>query len=96
MSLLTSTLRSIATEDGSAATGIGSRHELHPAAVGVEEAVLDEGNGQGDEVDADPPAAQLLGGVNRRAAAAEGIQDDVAGIAAGLDDPLQQGDGDVA
>jgi len=35
-------------------------------------------------------AAEFLGGVNRRAAAAERVEHQVAGIAAGLDDPLQQ------
>ena len=59
-------------------------------AVGVLQAVLDERNGQLRHVNADPVAAEFLGGVNRRAAAAERVQHHVAGIAAGLDDPLQQ------
>ena len=67
-----------------------SRHEFQAGAVGVLQAVLDEGNGELRHVNADPVATEFLGGVNRRAAAAERIQHHVAGIAAGLDDPLQQ------
>ena len=65
-------------------------HEFQPGAVGVLQAVLDEGNGELRHVNADPVAAEFLGGVNGRAAAAERVQHHVAGIAAGLDDPLQQ------
>ena len=45
------------------------------------------------DVDADPAAAQLLGGGDGRAAAAERVEHHVAGVAAGLDDALQQGEG---
>ena len=71
-------------------TSAATRNEFHPAAVGVLQAVLDEGNGQVRHINADPVAAEFLGGVNRRAAAAERVEHHVAGIAAGLDDPLQQ------
>ena len=54
----------------SAATG----GEFHPAAVGVLQAVLDERNGELSNINADPVAAEFLGGVNRRAAAAERVQ----------------------
>ena len=43
------------------------------------------------DVYADPGAAQLLRGGDGGAAAAEGVQHHVAGVAAGLDDALQQG-----
>jgi hypothetical protein len=42
------------------------------------------------DVDADPAALQLLGGGDGRAAAAERVEDDVAGVAAGGDDAFQK------
>jgi hypothetical protein len=39
------------------------------------QAVLDEGNGESGHVNADPVAAEFLGGVNGRAAAAERVED---------------------
>ena len=53
---------------------LGAAHEFQAAAVGVLQAVLDEGNGQLRHVYADPVAAVLLGGVNGRAAAAERVE----------------------
>ena len=41
-------------------------------------------------VNADPAAAELVGGVDGRAAAAEGVKDDVAGVGGGVDDALQE------
>ena len=48
---------------------------------------------RGQGVDADPSPAEALGRLQRRAAAAKGVQHDVVPVAAGLDDPLQQGQG---
>ena len=45
------------------------------------------------DVDADPGAAEFLGGVDGGAAAAEGVEDDVARVAAGVDDAFEQGEG---
>ena len=44
-------------------------------------------------VDADPAALQLVRGGDGRAAAAERVEHKVAGVAAGLDDALQEGEG---
>ena len=60
-------------------------------AEGVLQAVLDEVDGQVGDVDADPAALQAFGHGHRGAAAAEGVQDHVAFVAAGPDDALQQG-----
>ncbi len=46
--------------------------------VAAREAVLDEANGQVRDVDADPTAAEGLGGIDRRAAAAERIEHKIA------------------
>ena len=82
-------VESVPTGRGSA----GAADEFHAAFVGVEQPRLDERDGELRDVDANPVAAQLLGGVNRRAAAAEWVEHQIAGVAAGLDDALQQGDG---
>ncbi len=68
-------------------------YELHPVPVRAQQPVLDERDRKLGDVYADPLAPQLLGGVNRRAAAAEGVEDPVAGVAAGFDDALNQGEG---
>ena len=46
-------------------------------------------NGQGLDVNANPAAAELLRGLDSRAAAAEGIEHEVTGVAAGFDDALK-------
>ena len=51
---------------------------------------LDERDGQVRDVDADPATAELLRRDRRRAAAAEGVEDDVALIGRGADDALEQ------
>lgn len=58
-------------------------HLLHTA--------FDEGDGQECNVYADPGAAQLFGCCDGCATATKWIQDDVAGVGAGLDDALQEG-----
>ena len=45
------------------------------------------------DVDPDPLPPELLRRVDRRAAAAEGIQDDVAGVGGGRDDAFEEGEG---
>ena len=67
--------------------------EFQAVTVGVGEAFLDEGDRELGDVDANPLAAEFLGGVNRGAATAERIKDYVAGIAAGGDNALQEGHG---
>ena len=57
---------------------------------GVFEAVFDVRDGEMRHVNAEPRAAQFLRGVNRRAAAAERVKHDVAFVAAGLNDALQE------
>src|ERR1035437_6397348 len=74
----------------SGATGFRAAHKFQAAAVCVLQAVFDEGNRELRHVYADPVPAILLRCVNRRAATAEGVEHEVAGIAAGLDDSLQQ------
>ena len=67
--------------------------ELRGSAEGLGEAALDQVDGERSDIDADPLAAEFLGGVDGGAAAAERIEDDVAGIGRGGDDALEQGDG---
>ena len=62
-------------------------------AVAVLQAVLHEGDAEVGDVDAEPAAAEALGGVDGGAAAAEGVEHDVAGVAAGADDALEEGKG---
>ena len=57
---------------------------LDLGAEGIAQALLDQGDGQVGDVDADPAAAELLRGGDRRAAAAEGIEHDVAFVALAL------------
>jgi hypothetical protein len=73
--------------------GLADGDDLDLVAVSVAQPILDERGGQLGDVDADPLAAQLLGGVNRRAAAAEWVKDEIAGIAAGAEDALKKDDG---
>ena len=61
-----------------------SQRETNP------EGGINEGDGQVGDVDANPAAAEFFGGSDGGAAAAEGIEDDIAGIAAGLDDAFEQ------
>ena len=60
---------------------------------GVVEAFLDQTDGEVGDVDADPTPAKFLGGVHRGAATAERVEDEIVGVAAGRDDPFEQGDG---
>lgn len=60
---------------------------------GITKAGLDQSNREMGDIDADPLPAELLGSLDGRAAAAEGIEDDVAFVAAGFDDAFKQGDG---
>ena len=52
--------------------------------------VLHQGDGEVGDVDADPAPAQLLRGRDGGAAAAERVEHDVAGVAAGREDALQE------
>ena len=63
---------------------LADRDDFDFVAVGVAQAVLDERGGELGDVDADPFAAELLGGVNGGATAAEGVENEIAGVAAGL------------
>src|ERR1035437_1820807 len=74
----------------SAVTGFRAAHKFQAAAVSVLQAVFDEGNRELRHVNADPVPAILLRCVNRRAAAAEGVEHEVARIAARQNDALQQ------
>ena len=64
---------------------------VEQAAHGLLEAHFDQLDGLGGYVDTDPLAAQIVGGDAGGGAAAEGVEDDVALVAAGLDDALEQG-----
>ena len=70
----------------------GAVHVEGDAGEGVLEAALDEADGEVGDVYADPAAAELLGGVGCRPAAAEGIEDEVAGVAAGQEDAFKEGE----
>ncbi len=63
------------------------------AGEGVLHAAADETDGEVGDIDADPPAAELMGGMDSRAAAAEGVEDDVAGVGGRADDTLEEGEG---
>ena len=60
-------------------------------AEGVVEAVFHQGDGDVGDVDADPASLEALGDGNSGAAAAEGVEDDIALVAAGVDDAFEQG-----
>jgi hypothetical protein len=60
---------------------------------GIAQAFFDQPDGQMGDVDADPLAAQLLGGVDGGAAAAERVEHHVAGVGRGGEDAFEQGDG---
>jgi hypothetical protein len=60
---------------------------------GVAQPLLDQADGEVGDVDPDPPPPELLRRMHRVAAAAEGVEHEVAGIAGGGDDALEQGDG---
>ena len=81
--------------EGGGAAGVGGLADDLVGAEGVAEAVVkavaDQGDGQVGDVDTDPAAVEALGGDGGGAAAAEGVEDDVALVAAGVDDALQQG-----
>jgi hypothetical protein len=55
-------------------------------AEGVAESLLDEADGEMGDVDADPAAVEALRDLNGGAAAAEGIEDEVAFVGTGADD----------
>ena len=59
-------------------------------AEGVVQALLDQGDGQMRDVNADPAPFQPLGHGDGGAAAAEGVQDHIAFVAGGIDNALQQ------
>ena len=61
-------------------------------AVGVAETILDERGGQLRDVYANPFAAKLLGVINCRSAAAEWVENNIAGIAANFDDAFEERD----
>ena len=50
-------------------------------------------DGQVGDVNADPAPAQLLRGSDSRATTTEGVEHKVARVAAGLNDPFEQGEG---
>src|SRR5262245_54230480 len=54
------------------------------------EAALDERDRDARDVDTNPPPLQPLGRDDGRATAAEGIEDEVALVRAGLEDPLKK------
>jgi hypothetical protein len=56
----------------------------------ISQSPFDQAHGQVRDVDADPAAIQLLRGVDRCAAAAEGIENDIALVAAGGNDAFEQ------
>ena len=56
----------------------------------VAQAVADECDGDMGDVDADPVTVEPFGRGDGRAAAAEGVEDDVALVAAGVDDAFEQ------
>lgn len=68
---------------------IAARFELE----GITQAVFLQIDRQVGDIDADPAAVELLTGSDGCPAAAEGVKTKVAGVAAGQDDTLQQGEG---
>ena len=62
---------------------------VEQATHGLLEAHVDQLDGLRGDVDADPFAAQLVGGDAGGGAAAEGVEDYVALVAAGLDDAFE-------
>src|SRR3990172_3626763 len=82
---------------GGEVAGAGQVHGLADdgdleAGEGVLHAAANEADGEVGHVDAEPAATELLGGVDGGAAAAEGVQDDVARAGGGVDDALKQGE----
>ena len=71
--------------------GLADGDDFDFVAVGVAETVFDERGGELGDVYAEPSAAEFFGGVNGGAAAAEGIEDEIAGVAAGGDDAFEEG-----
>lgn len=59
----------------------------------VAEALGHDAASGGGNVDADPLAVEVLGGDKSGAAAAEGVEDDVVGVAAGFNDAVEEGEG---
>ena len=62
-------------------------------AEGVGEALLDEADGEVGDVDADPAAVEALRDLDGGAAAAEGVEDEVAFVGTGFDDAFEEGFG---
>ena len=62
-------------------------------AEGVGEALLDEADGEVGDVDADPAAVEALRDLDGGAAAAEGVEDEVALVGTGFDDAFEKGFG---
>jgi hypothetical protein len=60
------------------------------AAEAVAEALLDKADGEMGDVDADPAPAQALRDLDGGAAAAEGVEDDVAFVGAGANDAFEE------
>ena len=67
--------------------------DLDFGAEGVGEALLDEADGEVGDVDADPAAVEALRDLDGGAAAAEGIENEVAFVGAGFDDAFEEGFG---
>jgi hypothetical protein len=63
------------------------------ARKGVVQALLDQRDGEVRDVDPDPLPPELLRGMDGRAAAAEGVEHDVGGVAGCLDDALEESEG---
>ena len=62
-------------------------------AEGVVEAGFDEADGEVGDVDADPAAVEALGDLDGGAAAAEGVEDDVAFVGTGFENAFEEGFG---
>jgi hypothetical protein len=58
--------------------------------VGIVEPLLDQADGQVCDVDPDPVPLELLGRCDGRSAAAKRIEDEIAFVRAGQDDPFEQ------
>lgn len=58
----------------------------------VAQALGHDAAGGGGDVDADPLSAEVLGGDEGRAAAAEGVKDDVVGVGAEVENSFEEGE----
>ena len=63
------------------------------ARIALAHPVLDHADGDMGDVDPDPLPAQFLRRIDRRPAAAEGVEHDVARVGRSSDDPFEQGAG---